>query len=80
MSTFEVKTTVSLRYYKRKTKSEIVDRIRELENILFHNRTDLGADLSETLKKTNAQLRRLSSDRLARLAIRLHTFLPDDDQ
>lgn len=80
MSAFEVKTTVSHRYYARKRKSEIVERIRDLELVLSRREVNLGGDLPETLAKSNAELRAMSADRLATVAIRLHTYFPEHDE
>lgn len=78
MSIIETQTTVSHRYYRRKRKSEIVARIRDLRAILGDRGIPISKNLESALSSTDRDLVKLSADDLARIAIRLHTFFPED--
>lgn len=79
MSVFSVRTTVTHRYYAKRRKSEIVRRIRDLRAMLKQAGTWVAPALDAKLALTDAELVKQSASDLAWLAIRLHTYFPEED-
>lgn len=80
MSIVITTTTVSRRYYMRKSRSEIVQRLRDLRQALKSLEIWVAPTLDSFLAAPDAELRKLPRNRLADVAIRLHTYFPDDEQ
>lgn len=78
MGVFSVTTTVSHRYYARKPKREIVAALRDMLGMLRRMGSWVAPALTDRLAKTDAELMRESRHDLAWIAIRLHTYFPDD--
>lgn len=78
MSVVSYKTEVSHRYYARKRKSEIVRRIRDLRETLSRVGIDVAESMDATLSAPDFELQKLAAGELAWLAIRLHSYFPDD--
>ncbi len=78
MSITTSQTTVSHRYYRRKPRADIVRRIRDIRDILKARGVFVAPSLDAQLDMSDALLLKRSRDSLAWLAMRLHTYLPED--